>query len=107
MMVDNLVRLCGIDEVDEVTPLRVEVDGFAYAVFQVGDAYFVTADQCSHGPGQLSEGFVIGLEIECPFHQGRFDLRTGEPTAPPCMEPVAIWQPEVIDGCIYIRTADA
>jgi nitrite reductase/ring-hydroxylating ferredoxin subunit len=98
----TLTLLCGLDEVDEDVPVRAEIDGFAYAVFKVGDMIFVTADMCSHGPGLLSDGYVDGFEIECPFHQGRFDLRTGVPTEPPCEVPVRTWKAIVRDGGIYI-----
>jgi nitrite reductase/ring-hydroxylating ferredoxin subunit len=98
----TLTRLCAIGDVEEDVPFRAEVDGFAYAVFQVGDMYFVTADMCSHGPGLLSDGYVDGFDIECPFHQGRFDLRTGVPTEPPCEIAVATWKPVVADDGIYI-----
>ena len=86
----------------EDAPRQVERGGFAYAVFQSGDEYFVTADECTHGPGFLSEGAVIGMEIECPFHQGRFDLRTGACTLPPCFEPVRVWTAHLVDGQICI-----
>ena len=97
-----LVPLCATSDVSEDTPLKVERGGFAYAVFQKGDAYFVMADECTHGPGYLSEGCVIGDEVECPFHQGRFDLRSGAPTAAPCFEPIRVWTLHVIDGTICI-----
>lgn len=98
----GLIALCAAAEVSEDAPRQVERDGFAYAVFQRGDDYFVTADQCTHGPGFLSEGCVIGDEVECPFHQGRFDLHTGAPTAPPCFEPVRVWTVHLVDGQIRI-----
>ena len=103
----RLVVLCAIADVAEDAPRQVERDGMAYAVFQKGGDYFVTADQCTHGPGYLSEGAVIGDEIECPFHQGRFDLRTGAPTAPPCFEPIRVWTAQVIDGQICIDPDEA
>ncbi len=98
----SLVRLCAIDDVDEDLPYRAEIDGFAYAVFKVGELIFVTADLCSHGPGLLSDGYVEGCEVECPFHQGRFDLRTGMPTEPPCEIPIQTWAAIIQDGSIYI-----
>ena len=101
-MSDALIALCAAADVSEDAPRQVERDGMAYAVFQRGGDYFVTADQCTHGPGFLSEGAVIGDEIECPFHGGRFDLRTGAPTAPPCFEPVRVWTAHVVDGTICI-----
>jgi naphthalene 1,2-dioxygenase system ferredoxin subunit len=44
---------------------------------------FATANRCSHGDALLCEGFLEGHEIECPHHQGRFDVRTGATTAAP------------------------
>ena len=98
----KLVALCAASDVAEDAPRQVERGGMAYAVFQKGGDYFVTADHCTHGPGFLSEGAVIGDEIECPFHQGRFDLRTGAPTAPPCFEPIRVWTARLIEGQICI-----
>ena len=101
----GLTRLCDLDDIDEDEPFRAEVDEVGYAVFKVGELVFVTADLCTHGPGCLSEGYVEGFEIECPFHQGKFDLRTGQPTSPPCEVPVATWSPVIEDGAVYIDIA--
>lgn len=98
----TLTKLCDTADVSEDLPFRAEIDGFAYAIFQAGEHYYVTADLCSHGPGQLSDGFIEGCEVECPFHQGRFDLRTGAPTAPPCETPIMVWSPVMHDGAIFI-----
>jgi nitrite reductase/ring-hydroxylating ferredoxin subunit len=51
----------------------------------------------------LSEGFVEGEEVECPFHQGRFNIRTGAPTAPPCTIPLKTWEPKIMNGEVWIR----
>jgi nitrite reductase/ring-hydroxylating ferredoxin subunit len=74
-------------------------------VFAAGDLYYVIADRCTHGPGLLSDGYLDGCDIECPFHQGRFDIRTGVPTAPPCEEPMQVWAPIIKDDAIYIDAA--
>jgi anthranilate 1,2-dioxygenase ferredoxin subunit len=97
-----LTRLCATSDVSEDLPFRAEVGDTAYAVFQLGDRYYVTADQCTHGPGLMSDGYVEGCEVECPFHQGRFDLRTGACTSPPCEIPLQVWTPVVEDDAIFI-----
>jgi nitrite reductase/ring-hydroxylating ferredoxin subunit len=97
------LRLCSIEEVSEDTPLQCRSGGVDYAVFQLGAHYFVIADRCTHGPGSLSEGYVEGGEVECPFHRGRFDIRTGCPTSAPCTVPVQTWQVRVADGAIHIQ----
>jgi nitrite reductase/ring-hydroxylating ferredoxin subunit len=85
-------------------PARVEHGNLAYAVFRVNGQFYVTQDDCTHGPGSLAEGWVEGEEVECPFHQGRFHIPTGQPTAPPCTVPLRIWPARLIDGAIYIET---
>ena len=98
----ELIELCAASDIAEDAPRRVEIDGFGYAVFKLGGEYIVTADQCTHGPGQLSEGTVMGEEIECPFHMGRFNLRTGEPAYPPCTEAIRVWRVALVDGKLCI-----
>ncbi len=96
------ITLCRVDEVDPDVPVRAEVGGEAYAIYEVAGSIYVTQDACTHGPGSLAEGFVDGHEIECPFHQGKFDIRTGCPTAAPCTIPLKIWKPSVVDGLVTI-----
>ncbi len=97
------IDLCGLDDVDEGGALKVEKDGLALAVFKVEGEVFVISDTCTHGPGSLSEGFLDGFEIECDFHQGCFDIRTGEVTAPPCTVPVKTYKVHVEDGRVTIE----
>lgn len=92
-----------MEDLDEDEPIRSEIDGFAYAIFKVGEMVFVTADLCSHGPGSLSDGYVEDCQVECPFHQGKFDIRTGMPTEPPCEVPIKTWTPILQDGGVYIN----
>ena len=44
----------------------------------------------------------MGTEIECPFHQGRFDIRTGCATAAPCTQALRTWTVHTIDGQLCI-----
>jgi nitrite reductase/ring-hydroxylating ferredoxin subunit len=91
------IDLCATGEVEEGGALLVETEGLKLAVFQVGGEFYVIDDTCTHGPGSLSEGFLDGYEIECDFHQGCFDIRTGEVTAPPCTVPVKTYK-VVVEG---------
>jgi nitrite reductase/ring-hydroxylating ferredoxin subunit len=101
-MAEELTTLCAVADVTEDTPVRVQAHGAAFAVFRVGGRCYVTQDDCTHGPGSLAEGDVEGEEIECPFHQGRFHIPTGRPSAPPCTEALRIWPAHVVDGYICI-----
>lgn len=100
----GLLQLCDASMVRDDMPARVERNGLAYAVFSVNGQYYVTQDECTHGPGSLAEGWVEGEEVECPFHQGRFHIPTGQPTAAPCTIPLRVWRARLIDGAICIET---
>ncbi len=98
----GFVSLCDAADVAEDTPVGVHHAGRDYAVFVHEGAYYVTQDLCTHGPGLMSEGFVEGCEVECPFHQGRFNFITGAVASPPCTEALRIWTAHVEDGKVCI-----
>jgi nitrite reductase/ring-hydroxylating ferredoxin subunit len=77
---------------------QVVVDGRSpMAVFNVNGNYFATDDRCTHGRASLSEGLLDGARIECPFHFGTFDVRTGEALIFPCTVPLRAYRTR-IDG---------
>lgn len=98
------LALCAAQEVEPDNGKRVVVDGLPpLAVFLLEGEFFVVADTCSHGEASLCDGFVDGCEIECPWHAGKFDIRTGQATAFPAVEPIPIYRPSVRDGVIGIE----
>jgi nitrite reductase/ring-hydroxylating ferredoxin subunit len=97
------IELCSTDEVAPGAALRVETEGLTLAVFNVSGEFFVTDDLCTHGPGSLSEGYLEDDVIECNFHNGQFNVRTGEVVSPPCMVPIKTYPVLVVDGKVTIE----
>jgi len=97
------LELCSAAEVAPGTALKVEVADLTLAVFNVGGQFFVTDDKCTHGPGSLSEGYIEDDIVECNFHNGQFNIRSGEVVAPPCMVPLKTYPATVIDGKVTIE----
>lgn len=98
------VGLCKSDQVEVGKAIRVEKDGLTVAVFNLNGEFHVTDDACTHGPGSLSEGCVTGDVVECDFHGGQFNIKTGEVVAPPCMIPVKTYRTVVdADGLVSIE----
>lgn len=97
------LELCRASDVAVGTAFRAETGDLVLAVFNVDGEYFVTDDACTHGPGSLSDGYVDGNIVECNFHGGQFDIRTGAVVAPPCMDPVRTYPATVEDGRIFIE----
>ncbi|MDF1817137.1 MAG: non-heme iron oxygenase ferredoxin subunit [Immundisolibacteraceae bacterium] len=102
----DLIKLCKTDEVKEEAPLQVNPEGFpALSVWEFEGDYYVVDDMCTHGMAWMTDGYQEGLEIECPFHGGRFDLKSGEPTAFPCVVPLKSYPVTVDDGHVCITAA--
>jgi nitrite reductase/ring-hydroxylating ferredoxin subunit len=97
------VELCGAGEVAEGAALKVETHGLTLAVFNVDGDYYVMDDGCTHGPGSLSEGYIEGDVVECNFHNGQFNIRTGEVVSPPCMIPIKTYPAVVENGKVVIE----
>jgi nitrite reductase/ring-hydroxylating ferredoxin subunit len=95
--------LCATGDVAPGAALKVEVEDLALAVFNLDGEFFVTDDLCTHGPGSLSEGYIDGDIVECNFHNGQFNIRTGEVVAPPCMVPIKTYPVTVLDGRVTIE----
>ena len=97
------LELCKSEDVAPGTALRVESGDLIVAVFHIEGQFYVTDDACTHGPGSLSEGYIDGDVIECNFHNGQFDIKTGEVVSPPCMIPVKTYPTKVEDGVVVIE----
>jgi anthranilate 1,2-dioxygenase ferredoxin subunit len=83
----------------------VVADGMDVAVIRQGDALFALHDLCTHGFAKLSDGYVDDGCIECPLHQGAFDLRSGAPCNPPVTEAVKTFPIRVVAGRVEVEVA--
>ena len=81
----------------------VEVDGAMIAVFNLGGEFYAIEDVCTHDGGELACGAVDGEEIICPRHGARFNIKTGEVTAPPAYEPVSTIPVRLQNGTVQVK----
>lgn len=99
---DELTFLTKVENVLPECAVRVEVPGWQpIAVYRLGEEFFATDDTCTHGAASLSEGDITDGRVECPFHSGSFDIRTGMVTALPCVKPLGVYPVTVKNGGIY------
>ena len=68
------------------------------------DGEFVLSDGlCTHGQAHLAEGAVLDCIVECPKHNGCFDLRTGEALRYPATEPITLYDVALRNGRVVSR----
>lgn len=89
-------------EVEPGYALQVQLEGRPpLAVVCLEGEYFVMDDTCTHGDASMAEGEIVGCEIECPFHAGRFDIRTGAATTYPCTKALMVYPVKVEDDQVF------
>jgi chlorite dismutase len=78
---------------------RVYNGADAIALFNVGGKLHAVSDRCTHGRASLSEGSVDkdGCTLNCPWHGGKFNIATGEPTGGPVRVAIKTYRVKV-DG---------
>jgi nitrite reductase/ring-hydroxylating ferredoxin subunit len=97
------IALCKTSDVNEGAAIKVETNGLELAVFNLNGAFYVTDDVCTHGPGSLSEGPICGDVVVCDFHNGSFNIKTGEVVEPPCIVPLKTYKTSVENDTVYIE----
>lgn len=76
--------------------------GLRLAVHKVGDDFFITSDRCTHGGASFAEeGELEGSVLECAWHKGSFDVRTGAALTLPCRTPLPTFGVRVSNGHLY------
>ena len=81
------IDACASDDIDEEDLIRWDHGGKTYAIYNTEKGYFATDGHCTHEEQHLEDGLVTGMVIECPLHQGRFNIETGKAlSAPVCVD---------------------
>ena len=77
------IKVASAQELGNDEAKAVNVAGYGIALFRCDGEFFATDNTCTHAEALLSEGYVEDGCIECPLHQGRFDIRTGKAMCAP------------------------
>ncbi len=99
----NWVDALAAEDLPSDDVVGVAVAGRDIAVYTVGDVVYATDNLCTHGHARLCDGFLDGHEIECPLHQGRFDVRDGRPLCEPVNEALRGYPVKVEGGRVFLR----
>ena len=71
------VPVCRLEDLAENTARHFKIGKSDVAVVRVADEVFALSNVCRHAFAPLSEGFVEGRWLVCPWHGWRYDVRTG------------------------------
>ncbi|WP_375577155.1 non-heme iron oxygenase ferredoxin subunit [Paracidovorax oryzae] len=92
-----------LDDVPQDDVIGVTVAGRDVALYSVEGEVFATDNLCTHGNARLCDGFLEGHEIECPLHQGRFDVRDGRALCAPLTQGLRTYPVRIEQGKVYLQ----
>ncbi len=79
-------KVAKTSEIENQQVKCVEVEGKRLAVFNLNGDFYAIDDACTHRGGSLSGGSIEGEEVTCPSHGARFNIKSGEASAPPASQ---------------------
>lgn len=101
---DGWIDVCQSAELACEGVLRFDHDRRTYAVYLTAKGQLYATDGvCTHGNTHLSQGFIRGDEIECPKHNGRFNLKDGSPARSPICQGLRTYPIKKVDDTVWIN----
>ncbi len=104
-MDDNWIDVTATDAVPEDDVIGIDIAGKSLALYQVEGEIYATDNICTHGNARLCDGFLEGHEIECPLHQGKFDIRNGKAMCAPLTEDVRTYPVKIEGSRVFVDVA--
>jgi len=87
----------------EDEPFPVKLGDEQIALYLLDGEVHALHDVCTHQFALLSDGYMEDGCIECPLHQGRFDVRTGAALCAPVTTAVRVYEVRVDDGAVMVK----
>jgi Na+-transporting NADH:ubiquinone oxidoreductase subunit F len=86
--------------------IRFDYADATFAIYRLNDGRLRATDGlCTHAKVHLCDGAIIDGQIECPKHNGRFDIETGKAMSRPVTVDLTVHEMREINDHIEIRLA--
>src|SRR5919206_1255182 len=100
---DDFVKVAETKDIQTSQMKEVQFDGEDVCIANVDGKYYAIGNVCTHEGGPLADGVLEGYEVECPWHQSRFDVRTGEVRGPPASESEPTYEIKVDGNSMLVK----
>ncbi|WP_166418014.1 MocE family 2Fe-2S type ferredoxin [Cochlodiniinecator piscidefendens] len=101
----NWIEACATNDIDEEDLTRWDHEEKTYAIYNTENGFFTTDGMCTHEEQHLEDGLVTGDVIECPLHQGRFNIVTGKALSAPVCIDLKTYPTKVEGGKVYVQVS--
>jgi MocE subfamily Rieske [2Fe-2S] domain protein len=105
---DGWLEVCAAADLGPADVIRLDHGRKTYALYRDAEGILYATDGiCTHGHTHLADGLVKGKIIECPKHNGRFNLADGSPARLPVCRGLATYPLEERHGRLWLNLVRA
>ncbi len=101
----DFVRVAVVGDIPQGEMLIVQLNGDDVVLANVDGEIYAFGGECTHRGASLGDGVLEGTAVECPLHQGRFNVKTGEVVDAPPDSPIPTYQVLVEGNAIKVAKA--
>ncbi len=105
-VVDGWIEVCSVNVLGYEDVVRFDHEEKTFAIYRLKDGTcYATDGICTHGNTHLADGFVRGDQIECPKHNGRFNVIDGSPQRKPVCVALRTYPVKQANGKVLLSVA--
>jgi len=99
-------EVCPIDDLAPGETQVIYLEGKMVGLFNINGELYAINNRCTHARGPLTDGTINpdDCSVVCPWHYGKFDIKSGQPIDGVVRKPVETYQVDVRDGIIFVGT---
>lgn len=98
------IEVGNVDLLPKADVIRFDFENHTYAIYRTEhDEYYASDGICTHGNKHLADGLVIGNQIECAKHNGRFNIKDGSVGRPPICIGLKTYPVKIENNRIYLE----
>jgi len=103
-MPTGFIKVAAAMEVSE-GEMKIVCDG-KVVVANVDGRFHAFGNICPHAEGPLGEGFLDGHVVECPWHNGQWDIITGKGLTGFATADIAVFAVRIVGADIEVKLPD-
>ncbi|WP_309714798.1 chlorite dismutase family protein [Armatimonas sp.] len=103
---ESWVEVCALADFEPGQTRSIFLEGKMVGIFNIKGEIFAINNRCSHARGPLCEGTIDSDEcsVVCPWHYGKFDIKTGAAIDGVVKKPVETFQTKIENGMVWVGT---
>jgi nitrite reductase/ring-hydroxylating ferredoxin subunit len=104
-MPTGFVKVAAVSEIPD-GEMKIVCEG-QVVVANVKGRFHAFDNICPHAEGPLGEGFLDGFTVECPWHNGQWDIATGKGLTAFATADIRVFEVRVVDGDVEVKPTAA